>query len=98
MAVVAAGFGGLVYVGLSGSAIVYDDTGKVVSVVVTNDRWERPLLRLPGGIFFGIPRFDGTIEVRCRNGSKTQIGYVTPGLHTSARAVGSAPCRAVEEV
>lgn len=86
------------YVGVSGSVIVHDRTGDVASAVLTNDHVERPLRRLPGGTFVGIPDFDGVVEVRCRDGSKDRSGYVTGGLHTSVRVVGSAPCRLVEDL
>ena len=92
------GVTGCAYVGVSGSVIVHDRTGDVTSAVLTNDDSERSLRRLPGGTFFGIPDFDGGVEVRCRNGSKAQGGYVTSGLHTSVTVVGSKPCRLVENI
>jgi hypothetical protein len=87
------GFGGCAYITVSGLAVVHDDTGEVASAVITNDHEERSLWRLPGGTFFGFPSFDGQIEVRCNDGSKARGGYVTAGLHTSVRVVGSTPCR-----
>jgi hypothetical protein len=90
-------FGGCAYFTLSGSAVVHDDTGDVESAMLTSDVLERRLHRLPGGTFYGIPDFDGTIEVRCKDGSKAQAGYVTSGFHTTVRVVGSTPCRLVEE-
>ena len=91
------GFGGCAYIAVSGSTIVHDDIGAVASAIITNDDVERPLWRLPGGTFFAFPAFDGVIEVRCKDGSKAQAGYVTAGLHTSVRVVGSGPCRVSEE-
>lgn len=96
VALAAFSFVGCAYLTLSGSAIVHDETGEVASAVLRNDQWERTLHPLPGGTFFGIPDFDGVIEVRCRDGSKAQAGYVTSGLHTSVRVIGSTPCRLVE--
>ena len=92
------GIGSCAYVGLSGSAIVRDETGDVSNAVITNDSVQRALRRLPGGAFFGIPNFDGVIEAHCRDGSKARAGYVTTGLHTSVRVVASKPCRLVEDL
>jgi len=83
--------------GVSGSVIARDETGEAASAVLTNDRLERPLLHLSRSTFMGIPSFDGTIEVRCQDGSKAQAGYVTGGLHTRVRVVGSSPCRLSED-
>jgi hypothetical protein len=95
--VVLLGITSCAYVGVSGSVIVHDNTGQVLSAAVTNDG-VRPqaLRRFPGGLFFGFPTFDGVVEVRCLDGSKDQAGYVTGGLHTSVTVVGSSPCRLVE--
>ena len=97
IAVAVLGVFGCAYVGVSGTAIVRDDTGEAASAVITNDIVQRPLVRLPRGTFVGIPEFDGVVEVRCRDGSRAQAGYVTGGLHTRVRVVGSRPCRLTED-
>ncbi len=82
------------YLWFSGSVTVHDETGSVRAAVVTNGAIEYPLYRLPGGYFFRVmPRFDGEIEVRCRDGSTQRGEYVTHHHHTSARVIGDAPCR-----
>ena len=91
------GLAGIFYVGIFGSAVVHDDTGEVTSAVVTNGREEQALLRLPGGLFFAVPRLEGTIEVRCRNGAKGSWGYVTGYTHTAVRVSGSPPCTPIAE-
>ena len=83
---------GAAFVGIFGYVVVHDDTGAVASAVVTNDRAEQALWRLPGGLFFGVPRMEGTVEVRCRNGARTRWGYVTGHMTTSVRVVGAVPC------
>ena len=90
-AIAGLGLAGLLYVVIFGSAVVHDDTGEVASAVVTNGREEQALLRLPGGLFFAVPRLEGTIEVRCRNGERARWGYVTGHLHTSVRVSGPTP-------
>jgi hypothetical protein len=78
---------------LAGSAVVVDETGGVTSAVVTDDSGtEQPLHRLWNGYFYAIPKMEGTIEVRCRNGARKQAGYVTGHVHTKIRVVGHKPC------
>ena len=85
----------LALLGIFGSALVHDETGEVVAAVITNDRQEQAMLRLPGGHFFTVPGMVGVIEVRCRNGAKRQHGYVTGFMHTSVRVTGAVPCARV---
>jgi hypothetical protein len=85
------GLAGIFYVDLFGSVIVHDETGEVASAVVTNDREEQALWRLPGGLF-AVPGMEGTVEVRCRNGARARWGYVTGYMHTSVRVTGTVPC------
>jgi len=84
-------FGG--YLWLAGSAVVIDETGGVESTfVTTSDGREQPLYRVWSGVFYTIPRLEGTIEVRCANGSRARSGYVTRHWHTRIRVTGSTPC------
>lgn len=85
---------GRAYVWFAGSVTVHDETGSVTAAVITNGELEYPLNRLPGGTFFRVmPRFDGLIEVRCRNGSTHRDTYVTHHSETTVRVVDDAPCR-----
>lgn len=89
---------GFLYVAVRGSAVVRDETGAVASAVITDDRIEQPLHRLPGGLFFAVPGMEGIIEVRCSNGAKARAGYVAAYTHSRVRAIGPAPCaRLVED-
>jgi hypothetical protein len=89
LAVVACG-----YVWFHGSVTVHDETGSVTAAVITNGEIEYPLYRIPGGAFFRVmPRFDGEIEVRCRDGSSHRGEYVTHHQHLSVRVIADAPCR-----
>ena len=86
------------YVWLAGSAVVIDETQSVASAVVTNNAGtEQRLYRLWGGYFYTIPDVEGTIELRCRDGSRKQWGYVTGHMHTKLRVVGATPCARVVE-
>ena len=78
----------LIYLAIAGSAVVVDETGDVLSAVVTNDRQQQRLTHIWGGYFYAIPRLEGTIEVRCRSGSRNRWGYVTGNMHTKIRVVG----------
>ncbi len=91
------GLAGCLYVGLFGSAVVRDEGGEVVVAVITNDREEQALLRLPGGLFFAVPKMEGTIELRCRDGSRRQWGYVTGHMHTWLRVEPGAGCGRIVE-
>jgi len=78
---------------LAGSAVVIDQTRGVETAVVTNSGGaEQRLHRLWNDRFYGIPQIEGIIEVRCTNGARKQMGYVTGGMHTAVRVVGKSPC------
>jgi hypothetical protein len=86
------------YLWLAGSAVVIDETGHVESAVVTDGRSEQPLRRLSNGYFFAIPKIEGTIEVRCRNGALKKMGYATPHMDTKIKVYGTTPCADVVPV
>jgi len=89
---------GGVYLWYAGSAVVIDETGHVESAVVTDGRSEQPLRRLWRGYFFAIPEIEGTIEVRCSNGARKKMGYVTGHIHTKIKVSGKIPCADVVRV
>ena len=81
---------------IAGSAVVVDQTGGVQTAVVINSGGtEQKLRRLWSGYFYAIPRVEGTIEVRCTNGGRKQMGYVTGLTHTTVRVVGNRPCERI---
>lgn len=83
---------------LAGSAVVVDETSGVQSAIVTNNSGnEQRLHRLWNGYFYAIPSVEGTIEVRCSNGARKQIGYVTGHMHTKVRVTGKQPCERIVE-
>ena len=89
----------IAYFWIAGSAVVVDETGGVESAyVVTGGGREQRLTRMWGGYFYAIPRLEGTIQVRCHDGSTKEAGYVTGHIHTKIRIVGDTPCARVEEV
>ena len=86
------------YFWIAGSAVVIDDTRGVQSAVVTNNGGsEQKLYRLWSGYFYAIPSVEGVIEVRCTNGARMQMGYVTGHMHTKVRVVGKVPCERIVE-
>jgi hypothetical protein len=91
------GLAGCLSVGFFGSAVVHDETGDVIAAVITNDREEQAMWRLPGGLFFAVPGLEGTIEVRCRGGSRSQWGYVTRHMHTWLRVERGPGCGRIVE-
>jgi hypothetical protein len=87
------------YLWIAGSAVVVDETDGVESAfITTSDGREQPLHRLWTGYFYAIPRLEGTIEVRCHDGTRKSWGYVTGHMHTKIRVVGDAPCARLVEV
>lgn len=78
---------------LAGSAVVVDETDGVESAFITTSNGrEQPLHQLWSGYFYAIPRLEGTIEVRCRDGTRKSWGYVTGHMNTKIRVVGATPC------
>ena len=84
---------------LAGSAVVVDETNGVESAYITTSSGgsEQPLHKLWSGYFYAIPQLEGTIEVRCRDGTRKGWGYVTGHVNTKIRVVGDAPCARLVE-
>lgn len=85
-------FGGgfllLVALALTATVMVRDPTGEAVRAAMLCDHDEQVLYDLPGGVFAGFAGSldcDGTVEIRCRDGSRDQSGYVTSGMSTRLR-------------
>ena len=82
-----------IFLWIAGSAVVVDDTRGVESAFVVNSvGGEQRLTRLWSGYLYAIPQIEGTILVRCRDGSTQKGGYVTGLAHTKIRVVGDTPC------
>ncbi|HKR24828.1 MAG TPA: hypothetical protein VJS15_06180 [Allosphingosinicella sp.] len=56
---------------------VRDPEGQVIRAAFVNAREAQALWDLPGGLFVGIPRLEGEVEIVCRDGSRHRWGYVT---------------------
>jgi hypothetical protein len=90
---------GTAYLWMAGSAVVVDETGGVESAfVVTDDGREQELSRLWSGYFYAIPQLEGTIRVRCHDGTTKEAGYVTGYIDTKIRVVGDTPCAELDVV
>lgn len=88
---------GAAYLWMAGSAVVLDETGAVESAyVVTRDGREQRLGRMWSGHFDAIPRLEGFIRVRCRDGSTKDTGYAAPHMHSRIRIAGETPCARLE--
>jgi hypothetical protein len=82
---------------LVGSVVVLDPDQKAASArLVTSDGRAQPLHRLPGNRFYAVPRLEGTVEVRCRNGEAGLGGYVTPHVATRVSIQPGDGCRLIE--
>jgi len=81
---------------VSGSVVVLDETAGVQQAWLTNQSgFEQRLTGPWGDRFFGIPKLEGEIELRCRDGAVLRAGYVGPGLHTWIKVLGPSPCQDV---
>lgn len=73
--------------------MVVDETGGVKSAfVVTGDGRTQQLAQLWSGYFYAVPQLEGTIQVRCQDGSVKERGYVTGHMHTKIKVVGETSC------
>jgi hypothetical protein len=77
---------------VAGSVAVLDARGRVARVEITNHRSSISLIRLPGGLFVGLPALEGVVRVRCRGGRMFQTLYVTRSVHSWQRLEGSSGC------
>lgn len=86
---------------IMGSAVVIDRSGQITSAMVTTGGDKprvQPMYALPFGAFYTVPRLEGTITVRCRDGSQAQWGYVTGRMHTWLRLEAGQACGMIKEV
>jgi hypothetical protein len=62
-----------------GSIVVVDQGGQIISAtIIASDGATQPLHRMPGHIWATVPRIEGDIAIRCRDGSASMGDYVTP--------------------
>jgi hypothetical protein len=85
------------YISLAGSAVVVDETDGVESAFIVNGEQEQPLHELWSGYFYAIPEMEGSIEVRCRDGTRKSWGYVGAHIHEKLWVIGETPCAQVVE-
>jgi hypothetical protein len=73
---------GIVMLQVTGSVTVCDRTNATSAAWIESVEGMHNLRPLPGNIYIGIPKYDGLVKVRCRNGSITPLAYATAGLHS----------------
>ena len=77
-----------------GYAIIIDRTGRLISAtIVADDGAKQGFNKLPGNLYFAIPRVEGEIALRCRDGSHEQGGYVTSHMHAWYELKAGSGCR-----
>ena len=82
----------IVGLSLAGSVTVVDPGGQVVSARLVGGGRVQQLHELPWNRFYGIPKLEGAVEVRCINGSTDLGGYVTPHSDTRLTVVTGENC------
>jgi hypothetical protein len=64
---------------VSGSAVLYDPHHEVSSAELVDGWGKRQRLINLRFAHLGVPRLEGTVEIRCSTGKVIRSGYVTPG-------------------
>jgi hypothetical protein len=62
-----------------GSVVLLDPHLEVASAQVIDGWGQRQNLISVGIAYVGVPRLEGTVEIRCIDGEVSRSGYVTPG-------------------
>jgi hypothetical protein len=83
---------GAAFTSYAGYVVVVDRTGMVNQANVVGFQGGRSLLGLPGGRYFGIPPYDGAVEVQCTDGSSQTGGIVARGQSTYLVVTGEGTC------
>lgn len=63
----------------TGSVVLLDPHREVASAHVIDGWGQRQELAPLGIAYVGVPKLEGTVEIRCVNGKVVRSGYVTPG-------------------
>ncbi len=86
------------FVAIQGVVKVNDYSGQVIAARVSNV-WGayQPLHEIFDGTWVTIPRLEGSIEVRCRDGSERNMGYVTQHMSTSVEVPKGGNCADVRD-
>ncbi len=81
---------------LTGTILVVDWSGTVARAEVVTGWGPRPLRRLPGGLWVGLPDGDGTVRLVCRGGGRREYGYVSSATHVWIRVARGGHCGRAE--
>ena len=76
----------------AGSVVLFDPHGEVTSAELVDGWGTRQKLANLGIAFVGVPRVEGTVEIRCSKGKVIRSGYVTPGVPTWQRMAQQGTC------
>lgn len=74
-----------------GFVVVHDPGDRLETAAIATLEGARPMRLFTQGYWVGRPVADGSIELRCRSGTVTKVGYVTPAARTTHR-VTQADC------
>jgi hypothetical protein len=83
---------------LTGTILILDRSGAVARVEAVTWWGPRPLLRLPAGLWVGLPAGDGTVRLVCRDGSAQEHGYFSSATHLRLRVAKDGSCLRVERL
>jgi hypothetical protein len=72
----------LAFVYLRGTVIARDGHGRITEAFVDTGGGHQTLTALPGQLWIGFPQSEGSLSVRCQDGSTEEGDYVTITMHT----------------
>lgn len=82
------------YVSYAGYVVVRDRTGMVENASIVGFHGGSRLYGVAGH-YFGIPPYEGAIEVHCTDGSQLQGGIARPGDSIYVDVTGEGTCAAI---
>lgn len=63
----------------TGSVVLFDLHDKVASAHLVDGWGHRQDLATVGFAYVAVPHLEGTVEIKCKDGTTVRSGYVTPG-------------------
>jgi hypothetical protein len=77
---------------VTGSVVLFDPHQEVLSAELVDGWGKRQRLTTLRFAHVGVPRLEGTVDIRCSTGKVTKSGYVTPGAPTWQRMGKQGEC------
>jgi hypothetical protein len=76
----------------TGSVVFFDPNREIVSAQIVDGFGRRQNLMNVGFAYVGLPKLEGSVQLKCAHGKTVRIGYVTPGASTWQRMGKNGEC------